>query len=997
MKDDIKIVVEQIKDDKPYKGSPKADKPHKGSPITIIEISPNAKCIVTYSEEDKTIVGWNVEDEEDKLKPDCTINSDKIFRVKKTEEFDEEDKKKIFHMCVSDKKKLVLSYVEYGSHIEGNVHDYLRLIDMKNQNQMELYFKFGIDQFYCNFNSKEEFILYSIHENTLDDPFFDKSVSLLSNQKYSTSIIWIYSTQTAKWKCKKIYEVPQGAEMIGISKHDRIQFRLNNNIYKWSIINDKILSKISKSLSGIKTKDIKMSSNQGFIYLKINDEITVYSTEPVTPIVSFDLKVENHDKIYNFIKKDAGLHCLLLSLFDYNSINKLRDTINKYCRKLCPDNTIEILPNIPSLLYDYQSKKYIFGVIDGYVWKIKFDELEFDEIKLDINHNLLKEFEDDEVTESWNAYFGIEKDNSEYEGSFLSHNNNNKSNLLQEETNKYELKGIKLEIYTINEMIGFIGLRVFRNDKTIEEFINIKYKKEIKLYKVEIFHSKEIIILTNVGIFIFHLNDDDDLILNHFFFCLNEERQLAYYIDESFWVSLGENDRYKFLKYGVKLINAIKEHDIESVDDIYKKCLDCFKQDLANNKAFLSIITYSMSLLNQYYPEYIIKYLCDTDMIIDSLDYDIGRLNTSHLYPYEGFKLVNLTRSIPWTKYNFFLKRIVNKSYGKLLLNIEYIISINILPFTYLIYNALDHFNIINNIMIYERAAYVYYRLFCSSKPTITFMLPYYKFVNYPEKYNMLNELFQPQHSPFTITRTSEICKTWGGEALINFKWNTYGKYYFAMIWMGFNVLFGCFTAGAILSEDYIETRDNYTKNEDQNNPWNIASSYNQILEDGSISTNPFIIQKPNENTNMFADFRTALFAIFLTLSGDLGTLGNWSYKKNSYFVFLLTLFVSIVVIYLLNLLIGLLNNAIDEDNNRNSYLMHKAEILKEIELFYLLPYQRRKKTWFPDVIYYHADVDETRKKVNDLIKKGEWDPDKLEFSAMKKNLLKKLNIKYDP
>ncbi|CAG8498978.1 7075_t:CDS:2 [Funneliformis mosseae] len=719
----------------------KSDKPHEGSQITIIEISPNANYIVTYSEKDKTIVGWNIEDEEGKLKSDCTFNSDKIFRVKKTEEFDEEDKKKFFHMCVSDKKKLVLSYVEYGSHIEGNVHDYLRLIDMKNQNrEMELYFKFGIDRFYCNFNSKEEFILFSIHENTLDDPFFDKSVSLLNNQKYSTSIIWIHSTQTARWKCKKIYEVPQGAELIGLSKHDRIQFRLNNNIYERSIIDDKILSKISKSLQ-IKTKDIKMSSKEGFIYLKINDEITVYSTEPVTPIMSFDLKVENHD---------------------------------------------------------------------GYVWKIKFDELEFDEIKLDINHNLLKEFEADEVTESWNAYFGIEKDNSEYENPFISFENNNISNLLLDVTYEYESKGIKLKTYTNNEMIGFIGLRVFRNEKIIEKFEKTKYNKVINIYEAKIFNSKEIIILTNVGIFIFHLKDDD-LILNYFLFCLNEVRRLAYYIDESFWVSLGENDRYKFLKYGVKLITAIKKRDIESVDNIYKKCIDCFKRDLANNKAFLSIITYSMSLLNQYYPEYIIKYLCDTDMIIDSLDYDIGRLNSSHLYPYEGFKLVNLTRSIP---------------------------------------------------------------LYCSSKPTITFMLPYYKFVNYPEKYNMLNEFIQPQHSPFTITRTN-----------------------------------------------------NYTKNEDQNNPWNIASSYNQILEDDSISTNPFIIQKPYENTNMFADFRTALFAIFLTLSGDLSTLGNWSHKENSYFVILLTLFVSIVVIYLLNLLLGLLNKAIDEDNNRISYLMHKAEV----------------------------------------------------------------------
>ncbi len=61
---------------------------------------------------------------------------------------------------------------------------------------------------------------------------------------------------------------------------------------------------------------------------------------------------------------------------------------------------------------------------------------------------------------------------------------------------------------------------------------------------------------------------------------------------------------------------------------------------------------------------------------------------------------------------------------------------------------------------------------------------------------------------------------------------------------------------------------DKYTNNDDQNNPWNIASTYNSILEDGSIDSKPFIIQKPNEDTNMFADYRTALLAMYLSLIG---------------------------------------------------------------------------------------------------------------------------------
>ncbi|CAB5373829.1 unnamed protein product [Rhizophagus irregularis] len=59
---------------------------------------------------------------------------------------------------------------------------------------------------------------------------------------------------------------------------------------------------------------------------------------------------------------------------------------------------------------------------------------------------------------------------------------------------------------------------------------------------------------------------------------------------------------------------------------------------------------------------------------------------------------------------------------------------------------------------------------------------------------------------------------------------------------------------------------------------------------------------------------------------------------------------------------------AIEKDKDRVSYLIQKAEILAEIELFYLLPYQRRWQTWFPEVIYYYANVDKTREKVKQMI-----------------------------
>ncbi len=63
-------------------------------------------------------------------------------------------------------------------------------------------------------------------------------------------------------------------------------------------------------------------------------------------------------------------------------------------------------------------------------------------------------------------------------------------------------------------------------------------------------------------------------------------------------------------------------------------------------------------------------------------------------------------------------------------------------------------------------------------------------------------------------------------------------------------------------------------------------------------------------------------------LIGDSNALSNWEYKNNPPLAILMVLFSILTGIYLMNLLIGLLSNAIEKDNNRTSYLIKKAEVL---------------------------------------------------------------------
>ncbi|PKK61398.1 hypothetical protein RhiirC2_718447 [Rhizophagus irregularis] len=74
------------------------EEPHNGKSITRIEISPNEKYLITYSEEDCLIFDWNVEDI-DKVQL-------KFHQAVKTNNDNEIYKYEIKSLCVSDDKKL---------------------------------------------------------------------------------------------------------------------------------------------------------------------------------------------------------------------------------------------------------------------------------------------------------------------------------------------------------------------------------------------------------------------------------------------------------------------------------------------------------------------------------------------------------------------------------------------------------------------------------------------------------------------------------------------------------------------------------------------------------------------------------------------------------------------------------------------------------------------------------------------------------------------------
>ncbi|GBB85490.1 hypothetical protein RclHR1_01200004 [Rhizophagus clarus] len=1029
--------------------------PHNGEPITNIELSPNGKYLVSFSREDNSIVGWNVEN----ISEDPEFHYFPLGYVR--------------CMCVSNDKKLV--YLTYD---EIKMYD----MNMTKKNYQEIKLDCNLSNIeHCFLNLKNELIL-------------------LNKRNY----VYIYSAQTKnnKLKCKRIYKIPKGFKLISMPEDDKLYLLSNNSICEWNLI-----------------------------------------TRREIPIISLDV---NDDEQLRMLMKARALRPLLLPLFpslfplSSNVLNsKFWNSVIENCKEKYLSHS-EQTNQIQEMFLSNNirvTSKFAFEILDGDVWKIDLGEVLSNINSLFNTSDELNNGNHDEIIENLH----IDNDNQLTIGTFnLSSHDMDIIHKLFEVKDDEEVKKdeklkltqnlIKWEISSYFSDNYKIRLQVFKKingdsgwDLTCTRIENFKLPKKVQsssIYKIGLLNDSDIIILTEIGLLIYHFNENNKSISLNYFYHMDLNKKMMEHYKEKFskhilplpncnsfkicdgYASTIIDNKKLLLEYGIEILkDAIEDHKLELIDGIYKKCIIYFKENLRNT-IFLSIIISTMPLLNKTYPEYITRYSLETSMIIDSPVYNIESLNDNlHLSSFQYLQIINLTQSILWEKYDEFLSNFI---YGKIYRILAIIQILIILPFSpiyfvtfYILHkHGFIHDNFTSGSINF---AFLYFYIinhfenifskFSKNKnrtPSITFMNPYIKFVNYPKDYNWFFELIKPQPSPFVETISSDIYKTWNGESLINFKWNAYGKYYYAMIWIGFMSLLGCFTVAAttppqdidndiqkrllitsivlgsihmtfeirqfffdpirwisdfwnlfdviafllpiytsvywlqtnirniqllsftclfldinfahalyiLLSPEDNFSFNSYTNDNDTNNPWNIVPAYHQVFENGTFDPNPYMIQQPDGNTNMFVNFRTAIFAMYLFLTGDSSALTNWSYIDNPSLAIMIVLFSFLIVVYLMNLFIGLLNNAIEKDDNEVAYLIQKAEILAEIELFYLLPFQRRWKTWFPEVLYYYANVDMTREGVKEMKDKSDWNywyTD--EIRELKMDLLNKLNI----
>jgi hypothetical protein len=611
----------------------------------------------------------------------------------------------------------------------------------------------------------------------------------------------------------------------------------------------------------------------------------------------------NIPELYTLLLPDELIHDdVLLS-------NEIWNSTMESCWKECLNNLKKHYQlqkddqstTIPPFIFDITTK-YTFGILNGYVWKVKLEE-RISKTNLPCENN--DKLDNEIIAKGLDSEYSSSDDEAKVRCD-VKNNDMYKylniylfnpymdtiSAIFQEFSDIKELRTKQVLIqnsikWVIKSTGGGLKLLIFKKiiinkrnrwklicmriDKfNVQEYYDLDEFYKRFLHGNKLLSDNDILILTKIGLFIYHFNENNKFISLNYFYYMNLNiynkyelmKNLQYHYKKSFskstlplpnynsfklsneWILYVKDNKESLLKYGVELLSfAIKEHRLELMDDIYRKCIIHFKEDLRNNKIFLSVITSTIPLLNEYYPEYILRYSFGTTMVIDSSSYIIKYQNNNlHLCSFHYPQIINLTQSILWTKYIILYHKLyINHYTSFIILNvIQCLLTLLILPISpifFATFYILSKYNFINdfNIRLYKSKIfdetllndnifdttfneydiptsfyfYIYDKfskyMSKSTTLTITFMIPYIKFVNYPENYSWFLEFIRPQSSLFVKIISENIYKTWDGEALINFKWNTFGKYYYTMIWISFMALLGCFTVTATIPQQYID------------------------------------------------------------------------------------------------------------------------------------------------------------------------------------------------
>ncbi|CAG8747643.1 13201_t:CDS:2, partial [Acaulospora morrowiae] len=373
--------------------------------------------------------------------------------------------------------------------------------------------------------------------------------------------------------------------------------------------------------------------------------------------------------------------------------------------------------------------------------------------------------------------------------------------ILEAKDDKKKIRGRNIYMIVKDPQKGRGDKRIKKKGLSYQEDESKKGPAEY-VNSVQVLENEDLLMVTTIGIFIWtvkdiKVKDDSEKIRLHYFWSWNHE------IDETHLMEryLPTPD-FRFIIENIKKFTngSGKESPFfeEIIDDYFE---DPFKLDLYGKNMLKTLFTLGNNELIERLIDSIIKLTVDNGegnfvsniRLLSLIACNFAQL--SNQYPnITNRALSKVAFFVPGDENSF---KIVNhystSRHHQHLDAYPEISPINILtPIKY----------IFNNYLYFYKKL----RLFLASvfypdegKLTIKLVFPFPNFVRYPAQYSTYWELLFPNPSSFADYDKPHLYKWWNGEALLDFKWNKYGKKYYMLIWAFYTIFMASFTISATL------------------------------------------------------------------------------------------------------------------------------------------------------------------------------------------------------
>ncbi|KAF0388241.1 transient receptor potential cation channel subfamily a member 1-like [Gigaspora margarita] len=755
----------------PVKLTVEEDTPHREKEISQYVCSPNMQYIATWSRNDHSIVGWSITNDlsnELSIGPINSLNTDDLKTLLNTDDF-----KQISLKSASDCKQFIILYFVYEAYYNFAV------IDITTKSRQILNVQGLKDNKLYKYTDDITFLENGYLAIAKANPVYRAYIfsKLKFNGKY-------------QWTCKNSIELEKYYDYYKCQIYKNgtllLYFKIPHAITQWNLITQKF------EMQYILNLNLRADFDYGWIEINRDNTLLAAAFYTINNLAVYVYSTKSGIEIANKTFSDGNYKFFDIHKFCFIGSREKERLLISFQNRLTKNYITYILnpltytldePPDTNVLHDILSQNY--GVINDYI------------IKIDKNNWSIKRLSQNE---NWKNHL---QSKEQYVGSTFFNTKEIKQ-FIRDTLDRYESNQFLTQSYSdvseefSGEAYTWIVTNEYSNINETQLKVHIKPNSEevdkISFYsysyilEIKVLKNDDIIFVSSSGIRIFSVNSKKTSI-EFIYFWKESSIKSVYYMDNIQKMSTLEAQQFIIkhlisfknkldldihilpvpifaLKlYGKEIIHELLQQNKsdqinEMLSKFYKHSITLFESgDINNFLSFISQIAFALVELEKFN-----KNLRATEKFLSKINLLHYRICSKH------YRLIDINKSSLLSHLQYY--GIYAHPY---LSNTSF--------FDYLLFWISENWILLKKhypkIYNYLNPFYLFYLSYFTTYPqkTVRLIFPLLNFATYSQNYSYY-ELFYLHDNTFTSLDNSDYYKWWNIKALINFKWNVYGRHY---------------------------------------------------------------------------------------------------------------------------------------------------------------------------------------------------------------------------